>query len=732
VSVYQGATVSARFLQLWRNGASQAPPRAASDTHLPYISRVYAGAAARQLQVWVRRGNLQRRFHKHGVDGDYGQPGGKKGAPFWYADWEVDHRDGHPNEWELLENIQKCEVAQDFQNNGVATCTITMDNIAYIDTEGPHGLYHLIELGHYSPLRGYSPHGQPVSPVLPNEWFLHNRQALPNAQIMVLMGYGTELVPIFTGLIDDLNPESKPATLVLTARDFGGVLVDQHMFGWAKERQVDRVTFVPKSELEHLKKVGGGASASSRRPGYSPNAVNVVGTASHWESEENGSPDDVEWIEIHLPEGRYSSIYVNPAFAGQDIYVGFYVKPIHIGNDYFHAHWLPDDGSPDLVIGKDNLFVAGHTDGIPFGFFTLHRGLVKDGDPHGEWPWIARRFNTSAKGIRIDLGGTLHTGPDTILRIGVRKLSKRHEKGENPYRAGVTRLLAYKTEPPPKGEDDSQLIPIDDISQIVKILLRWAGFKEWEVEDTGVHLKQRYVLDISKSFMDVINELKDQLGYTFFIAEPTSMDSLGVPVFRNTRILEDTQTRVDLVTEADLLEDVQSKWSNQEERFTIRARGNLLAKSKGGQTLGPDKSFRAQYTYIPPWQLRMAGVIKDLTHYDPKYETATDCQFACYLIATQIALSVLTATIEIPGTPHIGLDSFVRLRDTRTGLNGVRLYVTNRHISFTQGEGSSGGSNTGGEFTTQLGGAVSDTPDIEVIATQYAEAVADLDRNDGP
>lgn len=722
---YQGADVSARFLELWRYGASKVAARGG------VFSRVYAGEAARQLQVWIRRGNLKRTFHDHGVDGDYGQPGGRKGAAFWYADWIVDHIGPHYNEWEQLENIQKCEIAQDFQNNGVATCTLTIDNVAYTPTEGPNGLYHLIQLGHYAPLRGYTPPGQPDTRIAKNEWFIENGQTLPNAQIMVLMGYGTELVPIFTGLIDDVDPEAKPPTIAISARDFGGVLVDQHLFGWAKERQVDRVTFVPKAEMEHLKKVGGGATASSTRAGYSPNAVSVVGGASHWESGKNNTPEDVEWIEVRLPEGHYSAIYVSPAFAGQDLYVGFYVKPIHIGTNYYHAHWQPDDGGPELVIDESNLFVDGHENGIPVGFFTLHRGLVEPGHPRGEWPWITRRFNTTAKGIRIDLGGTLHTGANTVLRIGVRKLAKRNEGGARTYRAGITRLLAYKIEPTPKGEDDSQLIPIDDIAEIVKILLRWAGFKEWEVEDTGVQLAQRYVLDISKSFMDVINELKEQLGYTFFIAEPTGMESLGVPVFRNTRILENTQRRVDLVTEKDLLEDVQSKWSNKEERWPIRARGNLLARSKGGQTLGPDHSFRAQFTYVPPWQPRMAGVIKHLTHYDPKYETPTDCQFACYLIATQIALSVLTATIEIPGTPHIGLDSFVRLKDTRTGLEGLRLYVTNRHITFQQGEGSSGSGNSG-EFVTQLGGAIADTPDIQQIASEYTEALADLDRNDRP
>lgn len=728
---YQGQKVSSRFLQLWRYGDLRTGFHIESDTHLQAMSRVYAGQAERKLEVLIRRGNLQRSYHAHGVDGDYGQPGGKRGTPFWYADWIVNHIGEHFNEWEKLENIQKVDISQSFTANGVATCTVLMDNIAYVDTEGPNGIYHLIELGFYSPLRGYTAPGKPKSNVPENEWFLENRQSLPNAQIMVLMGYGTEMVPIFTGLIDDVDPQAKPAQITITARDFGGVLVDQHMFGWAKERNVDRVTFVPYSEIEHLRKVGGGAVASSKRTGYPPDSVNIVGNASHWESQPHASNDHVEWIEIHLPEGKYKSIYLSPAFAHQDVYVGFYVRPVTDGKTYYHSHWYPDDSSADVVIQGSSIVLDGHEHGIPVGFFDPGNGDVKDGDPKGEWPWLVRRFNTAAHGVRIQLGGTLHAGSNTVLRIGIRKLAERHDEGTNHFRAGMKRLVAYQSLPTPAGRDDSQLIPVDDVSDIVKILLRWAGFKEWEVESSGVLLSQRFVVDISKSFMDVINELREQLGYTFFIAEPTGLESLGVPVFRNPRVLQNTQTAMENVTERDILEDVQAKWTNAAERWPIRARGNLLSKKKGGHPLGPDHSTRALYTYIPPWQHRAAGVIKHLTHYDPKYETDTDCQFACYLIAMQIALSVLPVTIAIPGTPHIGLDSFIRFKDKNTGLEGLRLYISNRVISYSQGQGSSGGS-SGGEFTVQLGGAIADTPDIHQIAAEYKEALADLDRNDRP
>lgn len=701
---YQGAAVTDLFKFYWRFGGAMAAGISGG--------RFYGGRAKPVAHVLIRRGKLKRSFHPHGVDGDYGQPGGRQGLPFWYPDWTPE------TEWEELPGIKQVRLTQDFGSNGIASVSIDMDNVVMAEANMGLGIFHLIERGFYSPLRGYTGAGMPAADVPRNEWFLK----MPNAQIIVLQGYGTEVVPSFTGLVDDLDLNAKPATITITSRDFGSILVDEHFFGWAQDRQIDQITFAPRDEIDNLKKVGGGGSASSERDGYSARDVTRIGSDTHWESAAHDHPDEVEWIEIRLPQGKYTAIYVNPAFAGMDLYVGFFVKGIDRGDGTtYHAHWTPNTGR-EVALTESDLLVAGYTvDGTPEGFWTRHLGLVKADDPNGDWPWVQQIPAAPAVGQRVHLGGTLHTGNDSVLRVGFRRLARRPTGGHTYYRAGMTRLMAYQQQPPPPVQDNTGLIPIDDIADIAKIVFRWAGFKEWEVESSGQLLLDRIVCNTGDTFITLLGQLRDQLGYTLFMGEPSSMESLGRPIFRYSRVFENTQVEVERVTQTDLLSQVKMKWTNEQERYIIRMRGALLPKGQGGSTLSTDNAYRAMFVYRPPWHDRMAGVIKHLTQYNDKMTTTTDCQFGCYLVALQIALAMVTAILEVPGTPHIGLDSFVAISDDQVGVNS-RLYVTNRSSTHTLGDDA--------EWTLQLGGSVVDTPDVAVIVGQYAAALASLDRND--
>lgn len=513
---YQGATVTDEFKYLWRFGG-----QVSRGTPGKVFGRFYGGKAKQQVHVFIRRGKLVRRYHPTGIDGDFGQPGGRVGLPFWYPDWTPD-----PGAvWEEVPAIKEVRLVQDFSNNGLTSASIDIDNVLYQEVDKGLGIFHLIKRGWFSPLYGYSRPGMPAAPVQKNEWFLK----MPNAQIMVTEGYGTEVVPVFTGLIDDLDLNGKPATITVTARDFGGVLVDEHFFGWAQERRIPQVTFVPRHEINHI------------------------------------------------------------------------------------PHPLP-------------------------------------------------------------------------------------------------------------RQNNSHLIPIDDIADIARIVFRWAGFKEWEVEDSGTLLKDRIVCNTGDTFMTLLSTLRDFLGYTFFMAEPTSMESIGRPIFRLARVLENTQSEIERVSDRDVLTQIKVKWTNQQERYIIRMRGALLAASKGGSRLSTDSAERAMFVYRPPWHDRMAGVIKHLTHYSDKMVTVTDCQIGAYLVAMQIGLAAVTVILEIPGTPHIGLDSFLTVVDDQTGLSG-RLYVTNRTSTLTTGEDA--------QWKLSLGGAFVDTPDIQAIAAQYTKALQTLGRNAG-
>jgi hypothetical protein len=262
------------------------------------------------------------------------------------------------------------------------------------------------------------------------------------------------------------------------------------------------------------------------------------------------------------------------------------------------------------------------------------------------------------------------------------------------------------------------------VTQIVECIFRWAGFKDWEVETAGVDLKERYVVDKSKAFIDVVNDIKEMLGYSFFIGEPrddADDQDLGWPIFRETRILNPNQSRTEQITEGDLLTQGRYKLSNEDERYIIRARGKALSRKKGGRWLSGDKTNRAMYVYRPPWVDQMAGIIKHLTHADPKMETIADCQQAALLIALQIALGKYTGTVAIPGTPHIGIDTAISLLDRTVGINS-RFYISNRVQTFTGGEQA--------KYVTELGGGLADTPDVVAVAADYNHFIATTDRND--
>lgn len=262
---------------------------------------------------------------------------------------------------------------------------------------------------------------------------------------------------------------------------------------------------------------------------------------------------------------------------------------------------------------------------------------------------------------------------------------------------------------------------IDDVTDIVRCCLRWAGFKQWEIQNAGVNLQQKYVADKAQSFMDMIKVVRDMLGYVFFIGEPLDDEDdqdIGFPVFRNNRVFEGRALPTASIDDSLLLTGARVRITNQPERFIIRARG--INKSNG-VPLGGDTVKRVMYSYLPPWFDQMAGVVKHLTHVDPLYTTVTDCQVACYLIALQIALAKYTAIIDMPGNPGIGLDTLQSVIDRQQGLNS-RIYVTNRLSDMSLG--------TDAHWTLELGGSLVDTPDVDGIVADWLQAIQTLDRND--
>jgi hypothetical protein len=703
---YIGAEVSDTFRHRWRYGGthdSSTPPQ-------------QVGVARPRAKIEIRRGRFVRRYH---AGNEWGGPifgdiaGGVPGL--WYADWVPEE------EWIEIGGLMDHRVEQSFQGNGIGAASITIDNTVMQEIAGVVGTFHKLMHGWFTPLRGYDPTGRPKAGVDQSPFF----QKLPNAQIRLHTGYGDEQPTTFLGLIDDIETGNAPETASISARDMGGpMLVDQHFFGWAKEPKIrDPVIFMPRAQAEKRDMRGGGAAASSEWAGYPARGVVAKGSHNAWLSEAHDTSEVTEWIEIHVPAGHYRAIYINASF-DHELFIGVMAKPRGT-NTKLLARWVPNEGTAGaILLDESYLDVKGYVDSPdggpskPFGWVKFDANVVPG--ENGGFPYIEHRERaTPGRGMRIPFGGELELGADSVIRVGIRHLSK----VDRSYRAGVLRLQAEARLPTDEAKK-ARYVLIDDVTQIVECVLRWAGFKTWEVESAGVDLKQKFVVDKGKAFIDVVNEIKEMLGYSFFMGEPrddADDQDLGYPIFRETRILNPNQSRTEQITEADLLTQGRYRLSNEDERYIIRARGKALSRKKGGRWLSGDKSDRAMFVYRPPWHDGMAGIIKHLTHADPKMETIADCQQAALLIALQIALGKYTGTIAIPGTPHVGLDTAISLFDRTVGINS-RFYVSNRIQTFTGGEQA--------KYVTELGGGFADTPDVLAVAADYKHFIATTDRND--
>jgi hypothetical protein len=287
-------------------------------------------------------------------------------------------------------------------------------------------------------------------------------------------------------------------------------------------------------------------------------------------------------------------------------------------------------------------------------------------------------------------------------------------------------------------------IIVNDATDIVRSVLRWCGFKEWDIQDAGVKLKTAYLVDRSKTWMDIVNEVAAQLGYVFFIAEPTSDDlSIGVPVFRKQSVLN-TPSPSPILLDSTLMTDFQPQHNNSNDRLVIRVRGALASRVQGGRPIiGGDMSIDGQIrftaTYFPPWARNMSGVIKQLTYYNIGsngilgFSTEQECVVASVLVAVQIALTRDTGQVECLGLPAFGLDGMAFVNDINSSGIVSRLYITGKQSTMTLGgDGSSTAPSSNGPgslndtpfWTTTLTGSLADNPEWDRIVQDYQLALA--------
>lgn len=784
----------------------------------------------------------------------------------WCATWVPD------SDWIDLPNVLQVDANQDYDNNGIQVATLVIENILFPERVGPLGdVYHLIDRGALSPWRGAS---VPLrgTPEEKNEWY---GMLSRNAQVKLWLGYGDALSATWTGLIDDFDAQSAPDRVTVVARDFGQVLVDGHVFGWNKSKQLPEPTIfeAKRTDAAGVSR-GHAAKASSTRRGHPARFVEDRNLQSSWISQDHSTAAVTEWVEVTLPRGRYESIAIHPRYAGMEVFVGIYARddgrggePCRVDGEPIEEGWITaadlaperqantgtvpgthggwpyvrrwesmsDRGqtpslpgrfdlgdnsilrvgfrrlrrigpgvhragvvrlraihrkdptpirlkpvgrgaeassmsaaqnAPDRVLDTDRvtrwlsrdrtgtnltewveihlpkgrydsfviepayagmeMYVGVYARGkskvdgnpVPEGFVALGNGAVP-GAANGGWPWVLHvptLEHSIKKAEKFALGHRFDLGENSVLRVGFSKLQQ-VEPGT--YRAGVVRLKAMTRSPVEQSKPKRKVIEVNDVSDMVRVALRWAGFKEWNIEDTGVNLEQKkqFAFNRANTYMDIVKKAQEATGYVFFIAPPTEADlSLGIPTFVSSQVIQDPPELTE-IRDTDLLTGIQAKATDEPLATNIRVRGKPAKLSQGGQTLGQEKDRTVMAHYRPPWGLRthrMAGMLKHVIHHEPKARTVQECLVLAQLIALQQALVAAAVEIEIPGHPDFLLNQQVAVTDQGTGLR-TRVYIARRHTSFTGGEKPS--------FKTSLGGALIDLEDVQGVIADLKSAL---------
>jgi hypothetical protein len=616
--------------------------------------------------VKLRGGRFNRRYAAWTGDRPDAIIAGGNNANPWQAFWEP------AGDYVEMPGVLRVMRDQAFENNGLTVLTLDMENIGYPEQGVGSNAFHMIERGWYAPYRGYNPPDRPGwDPTLQNDWYL---KLAKNAQITVWEGYDGEEAKCFTGLIDDIDLTSHPDRITITARDFGQVFTDQRMFGNVKDPYLrDPVTFVDRRTAEKLRKVGYDAKAASQDISgqYPPHHVLDSNKSTYWRSRKYSSADATDWIQIRVPQGRYQTFYLWPRYAGMRAYFSLYAKP-------------RSDGKPSTFGGSP--VSEGWVGGI---------GTVPGAE--GGVPYVKELGNLANQGHYHTLGEgapAFECGAGSIIRVSFRDLAQVDALDNPPgepvtaaHRAGVTRMVAIKRSLSSEALKKRWVL-VDDVADAVKVIFRWAGFKEWDVESTGVRLKRPVVFNRGDFLVDAINKLAESTNYVVFMNDPTPADdSIGVPTFRQSRVITEDPARA-AIDDKNLLTGIRVKISDEPLSYSIRVRGRAAEEDEAGAgfLIGGGDIRRVKFTFYPPWSGhggsdQLAGILKHVVHQDPKLTSTEDCQFACYYIALAEALKEVTGTAELPGFPAIELDSFIQVRDVGTGM-WTRLWVAHRTSTY--------------------------------------------------
>lgn len=650
----------------------------------------------------------------------------------WKGEWTP------TGDWVTLPQIQSADFTTTFQSLGStggsgsgqtsSVLTAIMDNVYFEPVTGAGGLYHVIKRGWFSPMRGTKITSRPE---------LWAKTAWTDAlnggyQIELWEGYGdptdASCIPLahpisqviggrtmmsctppspaikrtWTGIIETCRVVATPDVITLTARDFGLMFTDQRVMGWNKAREIRApIKFNSRKQAQGQIEIQGPLTVNS----------GLALPGEGWQSGPHGSPSDVAWIEMKLPKGYYEDFFWAPRYADNSMYVSLRMGP----------------GGGTRRTGT---VIAGNT------WVDLGYGSVPGGGP----PWLrnwndvpkhARRWSLNARefdGYNVPDGSTLRLSFSDLTAFG------------DAFVGGGNGFNAYKFGSDPSTSpgmlvNATHWILVEDASDVVRMVLIWCGFQEWNVEDFGWTLAHEKIYNENRFLMDIINDVLAQGNFMFWMGPPTDDDrSIGVPNFTHQKATDNPERGMVEITDHDLLEDIDATWDNSALPFVMRYRGNL---SKKGQTLEQDTVKRFEATYYPPWSGDAYSPVSDLPHSARpnrvagirRHFTATlgasstiglesneECLFACLLAAIQYAIQMFTATIQIAGYPGFDLNSHVSVQDESSGINS-RLWLASIESHHKMGPN--------GSWNMVLGGSFIDNDDMFLIRRDYAAAWAE-------
>jgi hypothetical protein len=668
-----------------------------------WLSGKYFGSNKPAYRVLVRRGHLERHYENLPDSEVHALIPGLKGPnAVWFARWVAD------DEWVEVPNVLEITGDGDFDQNGIENCTIKADNVVMTPEMGLAGLFHVIKRGYLSPLRGAP--GARGAIEEPNEWFERFKEKA--TQIIVLAGYGEAVIPLHLGLLDDADLTSAPDEITLTCRSMGVFLTDQRVFMDAKHLWVrDPITFQDRLAADELEDVATYAEAKTRSDNHPARLAVDEDEDSAWISAAHDDPMELEWIEIPLPKGRYVNFEIYTAYPGLEMFVS-----VHATNDN-----VPGGGE------------ARGTDGTVYG-----EGWVNNGGgsiPGGDIPVINHVSTVKNKAARYDIQPNsvgLLVGDNSKIRLWFRNLYQAADAKGRAYRAGVREVRVYRREREAAAEQQHWIL-VDDVADVVKVVLQWAGFTEWEVENTGVRLLDKVgdklVFDRQAFLIDIIKKIAEMIGYVFYIKPPESFDlgdlstdanlSMGIPVFRRSSasreqatVVPGYQVPVESVRDETIITGIDAKFSQTDMPDSIRVRGKTVKQKIASQNpgsahaLGEDRTLRWQYSYRPVWARggRSAHLRRPVVKTEPQYANEYQCKVACLEIALRYALSAAQASVEIPLWPYMHLDDHLLVYEKSTGLS-TRIWLAMRNWQIKGGDEP--------EFSMTVGGALLDTPDVQ-------------------